>query len=271
VPRSDDLDTLLRARPSPVVACDPIGTQAAARPRRRTFRVRCADGTLWKARRLGSPAAAARVEAIVGRLDPARFPRVVARRGAALLEEWVAGESLAAAAPEAAHLRWAGETLAAVHGAPPPPGARAARPRLGADLAWLVQAGALGAAEAEALRARAGAAPPAGRAILHRDLCPENVVADPAGRLVAVDNDAVRVGAPAEDLARTLYRWPMRPAEEALFLGAYEAAGGDAGPFRAARAWWTVAVLAHAARVRRARGYAGAGETLARLRAEAAR
>lgn len=265
-----DLEALVRGRASRLVAHERIDPQQAARPARATFKLRFADGTLLKGRRLAAPDDARRVQAIVDRLDRDRFPEIVARRGAALLEAWIDGEVLGEGTVTESHLRWAGETLGAVHRAPCPAEA-ATPPDPAADLAWLVADGALCASEAGRLRARALARPPppGPPGILHRDLCPENIVVDAAGRLFAVDNAAVRVGAPEEDLARTLYRWPMPAAAEAVFLDAYRAFRDPAG-FLAHRAFWMIAVLAHAARVRRTHGYARADEPLLRLRAEAA-
>jgi Ser/Thr protein kinase RdoA (MazF antagonist) len=266
-----DIETLARGRGVALAESEAISTHGAARPARETFRLRFADGTTLKGRRLASADVARRVEAIVARLDPRRFTRVVARHGAALLEEWIDGEPLDRRPPDASHLAWAGATLGTVHAAPPPdlPGESvAADERLAADLARLVDAGALAEADAARLRTRAGAAPPAADVtIVHRDLCPENIVVARDGRLVAVDNAAARVGWADEDLARTFYRWPLEAGEGDAFLAAY-AAHRDPAAFLAHRAFWMVTALAHAACVRTNRGYAEADATVRRLRDE---
>lgn len=269
-PFGPDLDALVRARPSALVDVACISRHGASRPGREAWRLGFADGTRLKARRLASAARAATVEAIVARLDPERFPRVVARRGAALLEEWVEGESPEGRPLDGPFARWAGETLSAVHRTPPPPGLEAPGDpceRLEDDLSWLEAAGALPAADAARLRARR--APSSAPALVHRDLCPENLVRDRGGRLHVVDNAAARLGHREEDLARTFYRWPMERALERAFLDAYAERSDPAG-FLAHRGFWTAAALAHAARVRLARGYARATETVERLLAEAA-
>jgi hypothetical protein len=262
-----DLEALVSGRPAPLVEAARIG-QRVERPSRATWRFAFADGSLLKGRRLASEAAARDVEAIVARLDRERFPRVVARRGAALLEEWILGETAKGGAPLA---RWAGETLGAVHRTPPPDGLRPPPPprnQLEEDVLWLVEAGALSPAEAQGLRARA-APPLSPPALVHRDLHPENVVLDALGRFHAVDNAAARLGHPDEDLARTFHRWPMAPAEEALFLEAYAAHRDPRGYLAHRRFWWAAAV-ARSARVRLERGYEGAAETVRRLREGAA-
>lgn len=269
-----DLAALVRAHATPLRGCERISRQRAVRPGRETFRLSFGDGTTLKGRRLASAAAARRIEAIVDALDPDRFPRVLARRGAALLEEWVEGVTLDTRAVTVRHLRWAGATLAAVHRTPPPRGERAPgdgalrvrRQRVRADLARLVRMGALAPDVAGRLQDIAGARAPVAseEAVTHRDLCPENIVIRPDGRPFVVDNAAARLGPADEDLARTFYRWPMRREEEAAFLGAYRALRDPAG-FLAHRAFWMVAAVAHAACVRAARGYAAAEVPVRRL------
>jgi hypothetical protein len=95
-------------------------------------------------------------------------------------------------------------------------------------------------------------------------------VVDARGRFHAVDNAATRLGHPDEDLARTFHRWPMAPAEEALFLEAYAACRDPAGFLGHRRFWWAAAV-ARSARVRLTRGYEGAAETVRSLREGALR
>jgi Ser/Thr protein kinase RdoA (MazF antagonist) len=50
-------------------------------------------------------------------------------------------------------------------------------------------------------------ADPAGLVVCHRDLHPENVLADPAGALVVVDWDNLGPAAPGRELARALFDW----------------------------------------------------------------
>jgi aminoglycoside phosphotransferase (APT) family kinase protein len=263
-----DLEWLVRGRGAALVAAVPIARHGVARPHRETWRLDFADGVRLKGRRLASAARAAEVEVIVGRLDPARFPRVVARTGVALLEAWVEGTVLeggAGAVRTVQAVRWGGDTLGAVHRAAPPSGLTApASPakRFADDLAWLGARGLVGAAACA--RWEAVCAPDADAVLVHRDLHPENVVVDTQGALHAIDNAAACLGHADEDLARTLARWPMDAAAEAAFLGAY-AAHRDPEPFLAQRGFWTATAAAHAARVRIGRGYAHTVEALRRL------
>jgi aminoglycoside phosphotransferase (APT) family kinase protein len=269
-----DLEALVRQRPVPLVRCERISRHGAVRETRDTFRLDFEDGVTLKGRSLSSPATARRVEAVVRRLDPARFPMVVARHGAALIEEWIPGEALDRQPVHDAHLRWAAETLGAVHRLPPPLPRppfwlRARSALLARHLDRLADAGALPRADARRLRDLAWAAAPrdAEHRLIHRDVCPENIVVDPGGRLYCVDNAAARGGAPDEDLARTCYRWPLDARSSEVFLAAYSAFR-DPGGFLAHRRFWMVAALSHASWIRHSRGYARADAPLRRLVAE---
>ncbi len=74
-------------------------------------------------------------------------------------------------------------------------------------------------------------ADPADLVVCHRDLHPENVLADPAGALVVVDWDNLGPAVPGRELARALFHWfcdgpaPDLPAMRAMYA-AYVRAGG---------------------------------------------
>lgn len=269
-----DLEALVRERRTPLVRFERVSRHGATRETRDTFRLDFAGGVTLKGRRLASPAAATRVEAIVARLDPERFPPVVARRGAALLEAWITGETLDLLPPRAEHLRWAAETLAGVHRIPPPRPCAPLRLRarlvlLSRHLGRLADAGVLLRVDAARLRELAlGNAPQeTDYALIHRDLCPENIVVDPSGRLFCIDNAAARGGAPDEDLARTCYRWPLDARASSEFLDAYRVFRDPRG-FLEHRRFWMVAALSHASWIRHSRGYARADVPLRKLLAE---
>ncbi|GHJ44131.1 hypothetical protein Cs7R123_14730 [Catellatospora sp. TT07R-123] len=74
------------------------------------------------------------------------------------------------------------------------------------------------------------AAEPEALLLCHRDLHPENVLADPEGRLVVVDWDNLGPADPSRELARALFDWycdgtPDLDAMRELYA-AYRAAGG---------------------------------------------
>ncbi len=261
-PLGSDLQALVRGLRAPLIACDAIDTQRAGPQKFRTFRLRFADGSVRKGRRLCSAVEAERLERIVGSLDADRFSRIVARQGTALLETWIPGTTLDRGTVSPAHLRWAGETLGAVHRTPvpgrwPAKDLAAIRRRLEAELQGLADLGALPGDAAPRLRDLALASEPRGAAeaaVCHHDLCPENIVVDPAGRLVSVDNAGAHLGVAEEDLARTFCRWPMGQDERATFLEAYRALR-DPGAFADHEPFFMIAALAHSAYVRRTGGY----------------
>jgi thiamine kinase-like enzyme len=269
-----DLESLVRGYPAPLVRAAAISRHGAARETRETFRLEFADGVTLKGRRLRSPAIAKRVEEIVARLDPQRFPRVVSCLGTALLEQWIPGETIEGQPSRPEHLRWAAETLAGVHrNAPPRPRAplwlAARKALITHHVQRLADRGALPRAEALKLRDIALAEAPlhVEFSLIHRDVCPENIVQDPSGRLYCIDNAAARGGAPDEDLARTFYRWPLDAREGDLFLDAYRAHRDPRG-FLEHRCFWMIAAVSHAAWIRHARGYARPDVPLRRLRAQ---
>ncbi|MBC6451193.1 phosphotransferase enzyme family protein [Actinokineospora xionganensis] len=69
--------------------------------------------------------------------------------------------------------------------------------------------------------------------ICHRDLHPENVLADPEGELVVVDWDNLGPAEPGRELARALFDWFSDPTPDFVAMGAmYEAYVGEGGPGR---------------------------------------
>ncbi|MCK6461226.1 MAG: aminoglycoside phosphotransferase family protein [Planctomycetes bacterium] len=271
-----ELDALVQGLRAPLVRAEAVSRHGAIRETRETFRLDLADGTVLKGRRLRTAALAARVEAFAERLDPSRFTRILARRGAALLEEWVPGEALDREPEDPRHVRWAGDTLGRLHRLPTPRGRgawwlRARRALLSRHLLRLADGGALGRKDAASLRDLALSDAPATTdlGVVHRDICPENIVLAPDGRLRCVDNVTARAGAPDEDLARTCYRWPLEGRVLDVFLEAYRP-HRDPGAFLRHRRFWMIAALSHASWIRHSRGYARADVPLRRLLAELA-
>ena len=82
----------------------------------------------------------------------------------------------------------------------------------------------------------AGVAPadPAELVLCHRDLHPENVLADPTGALVVIDWDNFGPAAPSQELARALFDWFCDNSATDLdaMQGMYEAYVREGGPGR---------------------------------------
>jgi hypothetical protein len=90
-PLGGDLWALVEARGGRLVAVTPVATRPSHLRSRAAFCLRFDDGRVLKGRRAASEACAARVERWSGLLDSRHFPRLLARRGAALLSDWVDG------------------------------------------------------------------------------------------------------------------------------------------------------------------------------------
>ncbi len=100
--------------------------------------------------------------------------------------------------------------------------------------------------------------------VVHRDLCPENLLQDGRHRLFCVDNGSLCVGAIAEDLCRVWYRWPMSKQERQAFAEGYSSFG-DPAAFCQPSAFWMVAVVTNSARVRLVHSGSAAASALERL------
>jgi hypothetical protein len=241
---------------------------------RAAFRLEFGDGAMLKGRRLESAADAERMAALAACVDLPALPRVLSRRGTAVLEEWVSGVPLGRyrLAPE--DLTRSGALLGAIHGAvvpeaswtptPPTPTERLARAdRRLLDLARL---GLLAPAVVDRLRRLVDTHVPARQAvgIIHRDFCFENLVRGSTGALHVVDNEALTLDAYDLDLARTWYRWPMSAAQRQAFEAGYARHRG-LETYRAHFPFWAVVVLAEAALFRRHAKARGQGIPLRRL------
>lgn len=248
--------------------------------RRATFRLEFADGRVLKGRWFDTPADAERVEILTRALGLRSLPRVWARQGAALLEDWIGGVPLDSVVPSLPRFRQAGALLGAIHGAATPPSApgtlpsaveappsvearRAATVR-GIDgltrlqlvpgpaahrLQTLVDAHAPGDRDADRLE----------RGIVHRDFCAENIILAPDGQLWVVDNGTLTIDAYDFDLGRTWYRWPMTREQWRVFAHGYRR-HRDTERFVAHFPFWAIAVLVEAALFRHQAAAPGALE-----------
>ncbi len=254
-----DLRTLLHRRGVPVRAIEPVAGIDSPFRRPRTFRVELADGQLLKVVRATGPPRAALVFAISRRLDRTDFAPVLAHEGAGLLMRWIEGRPLPGAGWDTPDVRHAGRVLAALHAIEMPeyaaPGAIPVDlyvDKLGNDLTSLTRRAAIAHEERDAALELAAAYAPdvAIGGVIHRDLCADNLVRQPSGRLCVIDVDSMAIGAFAYDLARTWCRWPMSAAQRAALLDAYVAHGGTAPDWRHFPFWATCAVASSVAQRR---------------------
>jgi len=267
------------AMPSRIVPLRPGAGPGAFRA---SFRVELADGTVVKARRLESEAAARRQEALRGGL-PLAFAPVLARLGPILIEAWIEGMPLSALPVSKGLIRQAGALLAELHAEPRAGGRSVPFPAAVDGLIDDVLSGLQSLAASGILDARTGdslahivrgSAPgEVPHCLIHTDFCGENIVLAADGRLVVIDNEHFRLGPAAMDLARSRYRWgwPMLEAGDAWrwFGEAYEAAGGVAADAREER-FWRVAAVVMSAGIRFRTGDPGLAEPVGLLRDMAA-
>lgn len=251
-----DLSALVATLGTNVVESLPITGLRSRTFNRATFRLTLADGRVLKGRRLDSPADADRIRTVVTRLGRPELPRIIAHRGAALLEEWIVGEPAVRARADVAFIERCGGVLAVIHRTPletpllqsetrAEPAAH--YDRIECAIAELLKLGVLPARVAADLRTVAREHLPTEIAVgfVHRDFCGENIVRGPGGAPFVVDSGSVGVDAIEFDLARTWYRWPLPSAQRRAFDAGYRAQRHRAGG-REQFPFWAVAVLSEA-------------------------
>jgi hypothetical protein len=253
-----DLLALIQAQGVPVARLATITALPSPVRTRAAFEIQLADGTRLKGRRLRSAQradAVAHLREVVG----AGFAPILARRGEAMLLAWVEGRSLASLDPVPAPiLQRCGEMLGALHRKPfaPLPGGTPTRPdehfaKLVRNTDLLLAARVLDPELARrALRAADANRPESVTlGIIHKDFCAENLVLDPEDSLICIDDASLSTGPHDLDLARTWYRWPMRPGDLAHFESGYEQLRSLAD-FRRHFRFWTTCVLMGSAATR---------------------
>jgi hypothetical protein len=249
---SEDLAALARQAGAALIAVVPLSRRGAAQ-RATAFQLRFADGTAWKGTELASPDEAAAVAALAAGL-PAGAPRVIERRGAALVSEWVEGATLQDTPWTDDVLRACGAWQAQVHRCRPAAAVEADdllqrwQQRVWQRLDELVAAGLLAPPQADALAglARRNAPGRCEAGLILGDFCAENIVCRHGGAPCLIDLETLAIAPCDYDLGRTWYRWPMRAAQRAAYLDGYRQ-HRSAEAFLAHRLFWTIAALVHGA------------------------
>jgi hypothetical protein len=234
------------------------GLRSAASPRC-SYRLDLADGRQVKLRRSMSAARARGYTLLIRDVADPRLTGVLVCRLDLTLEEWVPGASLETVAIRDEHVAAGAGLLGSLHaieriGTRPlrrTVPTRPVRAALEADLRSLREAGAIDEGQVRRLQAAAARHDPgvAGAGVIHKDLCPENLVIDPQGIVRAVDNEWMTIGPTGFDLARTWYRWPMPEPAWRHYLSTY-ACLYDPEPALAHFTFWRIAVVSKSARVR---------------------
>jgi len=223
------------------------------------YRLRFADGSVFKYRGMLSAHRAKTVEHLISRIGSPRIPRVLDRCGTGLLIEFVDGhparrpvqthELLAetAALQGKIHRTDAADLLA---GTPPLEIADVIE-KLAQRIQRLVALQAITEREAEELTELAMSEVPQASEIgvAHYDYCAENLLVSEAIGFYVIDNESIQIGTLDYDLARTWYRWPMSPTERAVYWESY-GRFRDPGSFSAFFLFWAIAVMVSSALLR---------------------
>jgi aminoglycoside phosphotransferase (APT) family kinase protein len=187
-----------------------------------------------------------------------RLPKILLVSGRVVVEEWIDGVSLQHLPPSESRLSQAADLLGALHatravGRLRLPLWRRVRPllrRAERHLARLVAAGAVCDAERRLIACSLARFAPehAWAGVTHDDFCAENLVEDPSGRVLAVDNEHMGIGFLEFDLARTWYRWPMSVEAWERFQDRYSSWRGPVDREKAP--FWRLAAVLSGAYVR---------------------
>ena len=221
---------------------------------RSCYRLQFADGRRFKYRRLPSAERAETLHRLLNHLNTPHIPRILSRHGTGLLIEYVKGRRLQRSDQVTQLLQWCGGLQGQIHAADAdglcltswaPVSVEASE--LEARIDELVRRSSIERAMGDDLLAlatsRSSRLVVEGHVgVIHRDFCAENILLAPSGRIHLVDNESIDVGPLDYDLARTWYRWPMKPPERAAFWEGY-GRYRDPESFASSFAYWAVTVL----------------------------
>jgi hypothetical protein len=271
----EGLQGLIARIGSPLVRAQDIATIPANDPRRRTYRLWFEDGRQLKGRYYASSRFALVAKRIRDINSLAFLPAIVLHDADAMLEEWIAGETLTMRTMDRPLIQECGRMQGRLHQALVPSlDDSDFKPlqisdwaaMMSKSLTSLIHAQVLSETDARQLERLALEHAPATQqlGIVNRDVCPENLVVDAQGDLFLVDNGSLTVGCVEEDLCRTWYRWPMSVDERQAFAAGYRELGNPAA-FENPSMFWRVVVVANSARFRLANSKEAASAALARL------
>jgi glycosyltransferase involved in cell wall biosynthesis len=207
-----------------------LGTPPFVTGTRGSWRVGLADGRTLKVRSVASTERAAVLSQVTRLTGGLPLAATLARRGTAMLEEWIEGPALDSIDID----RALGEELGSILGristtgmgnallAPQRRSVASLLAKLDEAFGTLVAAGLVdvGAAERLTARARANAPGPLPSGLVHLDFQARNVVLGSRGPTL-IDNELLDIGILDLDLARTWCLWPMSAATQSAFLRGY--------------------------------------------------
>jgi Ser/Thr protein kinase RdoA (MazF antagonist) len=246
--RLAELTDVLAAQGWEASSLDVLSPPAPAKRNRALYRAVLRDGTVVKLRVMEDAAAAAELAAHRSTVGPA-FARVLAVRGAVIVEAWIDGDLATDLDPSAARAAEAGAVLGELHRHPvgSPTASTVWLDPARADVATLRSEGSITGDEATAIEQHLSAGDPGTYvpSLIHRDFCAENFVVDAGGVLRVIDNEWFCLGPAGFDVGRTRNRWPMTDAERGAFDAGYREAAGSI----ADEAFWCLVADLFGARV----------------------
>ncbi len=252
----------------------PMSALSTAGSRKATFRIALADGRLLKVRRVARPGKVWRAARLVRALAHPQVTQMRCLANRIAVEEWVEGAPLSALALDEQRVHGAADLLAALH-ATASIGEQAVldsrrthalRRRAERQLRGLKDASLVTAAEGAALIRILRERDPqeAVFGLIHNDFCGENIIEQSDGRLVAIDNEGVRLSFLDFDLARTWYRWDLPEPHWARFASRYARHGRV--PPGEPTIFWRIAAVLKSAHVRLVAGSPDIDVPLKKLR-----
>jgi aminoglycoside phosphotransferase len=248
----DDLTVLIQHQNLPLKSIEPLARLDAPGHPSAAFCLTLTNGARIKARRTWNAARADRIHYFLELLGELGFPQSLAVHNSALLLDWVPGEVLTDA-KNRDYVEAAARLLGTLHRTPVPPDCpyrceidiTQLCERIDNSLDTLCDRGAVTREEAKSIRALAFTSQPqhADVGIIHTDVCPENLVVTPDGRLRPVDNESLQIGFFDLDLARSWHRWPLSGSEGVNFLAAYSQICASENFKRHFAFWFTYVLL----------------------------
>ena len=232
-------------------------TQLRVRDHRRgCYRVRLADGRVFKYRRMPTARRAEMVERLTTLIDSPQIPRVVDRCGTGLLIEFVNARTLRRDDISPEFLAETASLQGRIHQTKvyellPEETSTDERDHVGrlrSSIDRLVSLHALTVREGNDLCALALSHAPrsSDSGLTHNDFCSHNILLAATGSFFVVDNETVAIGPYDFDLARTWYLWPMKPRERAAYWDGYSR-HRDPVDFVSSFFFWIIYVMARSA------------------------
>jgi thiamine kinase-like enzyme len=259
----EDMLRLVQEVNSPLVEVISLSPLALPNIKRGSFRLRFADGRVFKGRRFGSVDQAKRVQNLWKYLSPRNFPEVVAFYRSAMLIKWIEGESMTSTRSTPEVLRRCGDLHGSVHAIniseeeirlyspeTKPESLKTAQV-FRKQVCELERLGALEKAQCKLLMELVESNTPKrfSYGLVCGDFCEENLLINSSGNIYVIDNEKLAIDAYDYDLARTWYRWPMNPDQRMAYYDGYTRHRTHES-FRAHFLYWVIKVLMRSAILR---------------------